>query len=220
MPARARLGEDHPGGTLGVGILESLGSSPSGGAPSGAAAAGRNTAPGSSTAAAAVAAEAAADAGGGAYLDLLAWAYSPDSKVTREDLDVVFLEAFLACPIAAQRVGLGYLQGRVQQGMFSGISVSRRPIVMEQALQNVARRVSGPPPFEQLEALFSAPIPGHPTAWHKADVGSEAIESFLACQEDVQHMVLQVTLLMVPFCTRLSLSCGLITGWATLLYAQ
>lgn len=183
--------EDRPRFGVGTGSSKSLGLGRLRGAPSGAAPVVVSMTPNSSTATAAAAAEAAAAAGGSAYQELLAWVYSPDSKVTRADLDASFLEDFVACPIAAQRVLLGYLRGRAQQGMYD--RAMARAGLLTRVLKDIAGQVSGPPPFQQLEALLSAPVPGHPIAWHGDDVGSQAIEAFLACPVDVQHMVLQVT---------------------------
>lgn len=128
-------------------------------------------------AAAAAAAEVAAALGGGSYQDLLAWAYSPASGVTRADCDPAFLESFVACSMGAQRVALGYLVGRVQQGLFDGMG--RRSCLMATVLREVAKQVSEGPPFLQLEqSLFLASAPGDPRLWHKQDVGgSEALDT-------------------------------------------
>lgn len=128
------------------------------------------------------AAEKAAASGGGSYRDLLAWAYSPASNMTRADCDPTFLETFVTCPVGAQRVALGYLQGRVQQGMFEGLTdgKGRRSSLMSTVLREIAKQVSGASPFRQLEAFLSASAPGHPTKWHRGEVDSKAILTFQA----------------------------------------
>lgn len=150
------------------------------------------TAAATATAAKVAAAEASAAAGGGAYQELLCWAYSPDSVVSRGDLGPAFLEAFLACPLEVQHIAVGYLKGREQVGMFKSLASDRRQRLMMSILKEISEQVSGPPPTQQIEALLSAPESGHSTGRDVGELGGDAVAGFLACPSRVQHMVIQV----------------------------